>query len=110
MKTMKISIATCLAAALVIFMPRTSVRSQERPKTPASRVVWHHAARALLSPSTGMGQVIGYLRQIDGTTTSPFSGMAGESTAFFTFRTETFSLAPLANNGDIQLTLLSPEH
>ena len=107
MKTMKISIAMCLVAALVI-LPGTSVRSQEHPKTPASRVVWHHVARALLSPGTGTGQVIGYLSQIDGVTTSLFSGTPGESTAFFTFRTDTFSLTPLANNGDIQLTLLSP--
>lgn len=108
MKTRKISISMCLVAALTMLMPKTFVRSQERPMTPASRVVWHHVARALLSPSTGTGQVIGYLSQIDGVTTSLFNGTPGEATAFFTLRTDTFSLTPLANNGDIQLTLLSP--
>ena len=98
----------CLVAALAVVMSGALVRSQERPKAPASRVVWHHVARALLSPGTGTGQVIGYLSQIDGVTTSLFSGTPGEATAFFTIRTDTFSLTPLANNGDIQLTLLSP--
>jgi hypothetical protein len=112
MKTRKRSIAVCLVmclvAGLAILLPGTSVRSQEGRKTPASRVVWHHVARALLNPSTGTGQVIGYLSQIDGVTTSLFSGTPSEATAFFTFRTDTFSFTPLANNGDIQLTLLSP--
>jgi hypothetical protein len=102
-----LSLVVYLAAGLTILMPISSVRSQEGPKTPASRVVWHHVARALLNPSTGTGLVIGYLSQIDGVTASVFSGTPSEATAFFTFRTDSFSLTPIANNGDIQLTLLS---
>jgi hypothetical protein len=104
----KRSMTKCLVAALAILMSGVLVRSQERPKTPSSRVVWHHVARALLNPSSGTGGVVGYLSQIDGVTTSLFNGTPGEATAFFTIRTDTFSLTLIANNGDIQLTLLSP--
>jgi len=107
-KGITVCLVICVAAGLASLMPGSSVRSQEGPKTPASRVVWHHVARALLNPSTGTGLVIGYLSQIDGVTTSIFSGAPSEATAFFTFRTDTFSLTPIANNGNIQLTLLSP--
>jgi hypothetical protein len=107
-KVITACLAICLATGLVILMPGGSVRSQEGPKTPAARVVWHHVARALLNPSTGTGQVIGYISQIDGVSTSIFSGAPSEATAFFTFRTDTISLTPMASNGDIQLVLLSP--
>ena len=108
MKTRRRSLTTCLIVGLAILIFGTSVRSQERSKTPPARVVFHHVARALVNFGTGTGQVIGYLSTIDGVTGSLFSGTPGEATAFFTFRTDTFSFTPLAPNGDILLTLLSP--
>lgn len=113
-KTIPISFLLSLAVFLLAFTAKSGgplsgsfVQLEDSDKHPASRVVWHHVARALLNPN-GTGQVIGYASQIDGVAGSVFNGTPSEATAFFTFRTDTFSLTPLPDNGDVHVTLLSP--
>jgi hypothetical protein len=66
--------------------------------------------RAYLN-SSGQGEVVGYFTDITGIGASDtlFSkkGPPSEVTAFFTFRSDVFSLKPLPTNGDIGLDLVS---
>ena len=74
---------------------------------PTSGVACHFVGRAYLN-AVGQGEVIGYFTDIQGVSGALFSGAPGESTAFFTFRSDVFSLTPLPNNGDVGLDLVSP--
>ena len=64
--------------------------------------------RGFVSADFSQGQVVGYFTDINGIGASDtlFSGSPSEQTAFFTFRSNVFSLTPL-QNGDIGLDLVS---
>jgi hypothetical protein len=57
--------------------------------------------------ANGNGQVAGYFSDINGigASNSLFNGAPSESTAFFTFRSDTLTFTPLPSNGDITLLL-----
>jgi hypothetical protein len=55
----------------------------------------------------GQGQVAGYFTDIKGISGSLFNGSPSEATAFFTFRSDVFSVMPLPANGDVGLLLVS---
>jgi hypothetical protein len=79
----------------------------EAQQIPAAAVACYFVGRAFLNAS-GQGQVVGYFTDINGigASDSLFNGTPSEQTAFFTFRSNVFSLTPLLN-GDIGLDLTS---
>jgi hypothetical protein len=79
----------------------------EARQIPAAAVACYFVGRAFLNAS-GQGQVVGYFTDINGigASDSLFNGTPSEQTAFFTFRSNVFSLTPLLN-GDIGLDLTS---
>jgi hypothetical protein len=87
--------------------------AQQKPwaevkQIPAAAVACYFVGRAFLNAS-GQGQVVGYFTDINGlgAADSLFNGSPSERTAFFTFRSNVFSLTPLPLNGDIGLDLVS---
>jgi hypothetical protein len=57
----------CLLVLLVLLSGSSSFSQlQARHKTSASRVVWHIVARALINPSNGTAEVVGYFTDVDG--------------------------------------------
>jgi hypothetical protein len=80
----------------------------EAKQIPAAAVACYFVGRAFLNAS-GQGQVVGYFTDINelGAADSLFNGSPSERTAFFTFRSNVFSLTPLPLNGDIGLDLVS---
>lgn len=81
---------------------------QARHETSASRVVWHIVARALINPSNGTAQVVGYFTDLDGVSGSLFNGTPSEITAILTLRSDVFALQPLPSNGNVTLSVLEP--
>jgi len=82
----------------------------EAQQIPAVAVACYFVGRAFLNAS-GQGQVVGYFTDINGIGASdslfkPSSTGPSEQTAFFTFRSNVFSVTPL-QNGDIALDLTS---
>lgn len=73
----------------------------------AGEVAFYFVGRGLLNPSTGQGQVVGFLTDIKGISGPFFSGTPSEATAFFTFRSDVFSLRPLTADGDLASTIVS---
>ena len=83
--------------------------SSERPDTQGSAssgVACYFVGRAYLN-TTGQGQVVGYFTNIKGISRSLFNGSPSEASAFFTFRSDVFSVTPLPANGDVGLVLVS---
>jgi hypothetical protein len=80
----------------------------EAKQIPAAAVACYFVGRAFLNAS-GQGQVVGYFTDVNGlgAADSLFNGSPSEQTAFFTFRSNVFSLTPLPLNGDIGLDLVS---
>ena len=76
-------------------------------RIPASEVVWQHVGRIYLNPNTGKAVWAGYVVHINGITSSLFSGLPSEATAYFTFSTDVLSLTPMPSNGDMALSLVS---
>lgn len=76
---------------------------------PSSAVACYFVGRGYLNPVNGQGEVVGYFTDINGVGASDalFNGPPSENTAFFTFRTDVFSLAPLPSNGAFTLDLVS---
>jgi hypothetical protein len=72
----------------------------------SSAVDCYFIGRAYLN-ATGQGQVAGYFTSIKGLSGPLFSGSPSEATAFFTFRSDVFSLTPLPPNGEVGLDLVS---
>lgn len=93
--------------ALTVLVSGSSARSKAEDSTPAARVVMYLVGRAFLNPNNGQGEVVGYITDINGIPGPLFDGPPSESTAFFTFRSDIFSLRPLPTNGDIGLNLVS---
>jgi hypothetical protein len=87
--------------------------AQQRPwaeaaPIPSAGVACYFVGRAFLD-ANGQGQVVGYFTDINGigAADSLFKGSPSEKTAFFTFRSNVFSLIPLPANGDLGLDLVS---
>jgi len=81
--------------------------SEAHEPIPAGQVVWQHVGRIYLNPSTGKAVYAGYVVHLNGISTSLFNGAPSEATAFFTFSTDVLSLAPMPNDGDLALYLVS---
>lgn len=83
----------------------------EAQHTPSSAVACNFVGRFYLDPATFQGQVVGYFTNIhgifNGMSDPLFNGPPSESTAFFTFRSDLFSLKALPANGDLLLFLVS---
>jgi hypothetical protein len=99
------------AFTLLAFVPNNlvpltpAVFAQERTAT--SEVVWQHAGRVYLNPSTGKAVYVGYLVHINGFSSSLFNGSPSVATAYFTFSTDILTLTPMPNDGDVVLNLVS---
>jgi hypothetical protein len=83
----------------------------EAQQTPSSAVACYLVGRFYLNTTSLQGEVVGYLTNIhgifDGMSDPLFNGAPSERTAFFTFRSDMFSLNPLPANGDLGLFLVS---
>src|SRR6516164_214592 len=93
---------SALATLLMGWLPLA-----EAQQIPSSAVACYLVGRGYLDAATGTGEVAGYFSGINGigASDSLFNGSPGESTAFFTFRSDTFTLTSLPSNGDITLLL-----
>jgi hypothetical protein len=85
--------------------------AQQRPRleaqqTPSAAVTSYFVGRGFLN-TIGQGEVVGYFTNINGIPDPLFDGNPSEKTAFFTFRSDVFSLTPLPLNGDITPDLVS---
>jgi hypothetical protein len=80
-------------------------------QTPPSAVACNFVGRFYLNPISLQGEVVGYFTNIhgifDGLSAPLFNGTPSERTAFFTFRSDVFSLDALPANGDLELFLVS---
>jgi hypothetical protein len=96
---------TCLLAAVTV----SGFVSQAKPADPipVGPVAMHQLGRALFA-ANGTAQVIGYLAFIKGISGPLFAGPPSEATAFFTYRSNTFS-PEIISNGDISVFLISGE-
>lgn len=103
----KTAIRGCLLAVLAISASSARSRAVATERIPAARVAWHAAGRAFLNPANGTGFVVGYFSFLEGVPGPLFNGTSSEATAFFTFRSDVFSLEPLPANGDVALVLVA---
>lgn len=83
--------------------------SAEGKQIPAGAVACNFVGRAFLSADFSHGEVVGYFTDINGigTADSLFDSSPGEQSAYFTFRSNEFSLRSLPPNGDVGLDLVS---
>jgi len=81
----------------------------EAKQIPAAAVACYFVGRAFLSADFSQGEVVGYFTDINGigAADSLFNGNPGEQSAYFTFRSNVFSLKSLPPNGDVGLDLVS---
>ena len=105
---MKNRVRFCLLVAFVVFFSRHMIGGNGTGAVPAGQVAWQLVGKSLLNLETGMGQVLGYFTYLNGVPGPMFAGPPGESTAFFTLRSEPFSLETFPN-GNILIGLLGPE-
>ena len=94
---------------LGIFFGWTSLASAAEP-VPSSAVARYLVGRAHLNHNpdgTGQGQDVLYFTGINGISGSLFNGPPSDSTAFFTARSDVFSITPVRSNSDIVLELVS---
>ena len=93
---------SALATLLMGWLPLA-----EAQQIPSSAVACYFVGRFYFDSTTGTGEVVGYFSDINGIGASDllFNGTPGESTAFFTFRSDTLTLTSLPSNGDITLLL-----
>jgi hypothetical protein len=99
-----LAVLTALVAGL---SPQLEAQPEGQHAAPAARVVMYLVGRGFLNPSYGQGEIVGYITDIKGIPGPLFSGLPSESTAFFTFRSDVFTLQPLPANGDVGLSLVS---
>ncbi len=105
MKTLKGHIVIWLFAASAI--PGLISPAKAADRLPAAKVSDHYVGRVLVSADFSTGQVIGYYSFLEGVSGSLFSGTPSEATAYFTLRSDTFSLQSLTN-GPVTATLAEP--
>jgi hypothetical protein len=103
---MKYRIGILTALALCLSLNAHAQRNNQQSNIAASTVNCYFVGRAYLN-TTGHGQVVGYFTHIKGIHGSLFNGSPSEATAYFTFRSDIFSLTPLLANGDIGLDFVS---
>ena len=101
MQTIRLRVSI-LAMALLALAISTMPMSAQEGRPPTGRVAYHFVARLLQSPS-GTFFVIGYVNFLDGVSAPLFAGAPGEKTALMTFRSDTFSAAPLFNGNVLAL-------
>ena len=74
----------------------------------AGQNAWLGLARGFINPATGTAQVVGYFTLVEGTPGPFFSDVPSETTAFFTFRTDTLTLTPpIANGPDVSAIMFN---
>jgi hypothetical protein len=104
--------AICLSSSLLAGYPAYLIEANAAAKIPAAipaaRVAWQLVGRGLINPATGMVQVLGYFTFLEGVPGPMFLGAPSEATAFFTLRSDPFTLQTIPN-GDILVGLLGPE-
>jgi hypothetical protein len=105
MKNIKIYGEIFLLAALAATALVSRAKAADR--IPVGPVAAHQLGRALFA-ADGTAQVIGYLAFVKGISTSLFAGPPSESTAFLTYRSNTFS-PEIIGNGDISVFLITGE-
>jgi len=103
---MKYGISALGTLALCLSLNALAQSSNQQGTMVSSAVNCYFVGRAYLN-STGQGQLVGYFTNIKGISGSLFNGSPSEETAFFTFRSDVFSLTPLPVNGDIGLDAVS---
>src|SRR5215831_4876281 len=93
-----------ISALVALLMGWLSVA--EAQPIPSSAVACYFVGRAYFD-ANGNVQVAGYFSDINGigASNSLFNGTPSESTAFFTFRSDSFTNTSLPSNGDITLIL-----
>jgi hypothetical protein len=96
-----------ISALVALLMGCLSVA--EAQPVPSSAVACYFVARVYLNPVNGQGQAVGYFTDITGIGASDtlFHGPPGESTAFFTLRSNVFSAEALPSNGAFTLDLVN---
>jgi hypothetical protein len=100
-----LAVLTALVAGL---SPQLEAQPEGQHSAPASRVVMYLVGRGFLNPNNGQSEIVGYITDIKGIPGSLFSGLPSESTAFFTFRSDIFTLQPLPTNGNVGLSQVTP--
>lgn len=105
---MKNRIIGCLILVSIACLPWYVVEANPQTKVQAARVAWQLVGRSLIDPATGTAEVLGYFTFLEGIPEPMFSGAPGESTAFFTLRSEPFTLQTFPN-GDVLIGLLGTE-
>lgn len=96
-----------IAAVSLSVLPLGPLAVSHAQQVQPGEVAFYFVGRALLNPSTGQGQVVGFLTDIKGISGPFFSGTPNEATAFFTFRSDLFSLRPLTADGNLASTIVS---
>lgn len=99
---MKNTIGRLAAIALggaLLFAP---VSRAEDGRAGAGQVLYHYVGRVTLDFRTSTATIIAYFTHLQGTPASApmFSGVPGESTAYFTLRADA-TFQPIAGNGDL---------
>jgi len=94
------------ALALCLSLTAHAQLNNQQGIVASSAVDCYFVGRGYLN-ATGQGQVAGYFTNIKGISGSLFNGSPSEATAFFTFRSDVFSLTPLPTNGDVGLNFVS---
>jgi hypothetical protein len=114
MKTHTLNTKFCTLALVALI--GGSLIPAEAQKTPTSAVACNFVGRFYLNPISLQGEVVGYFTNIhgifNGMSAPLFNGSPSENTAFFTFRSDVFTLNPqpaggLPANGDLVLFLVS---
>jgi hypothetical protein len=103
-----------LILAVLLGSVNSPAQAQQRSRIevqqiPSSAVACYFVGRFYLDTSSFQGEVVGYFTDISriGASDSLFNGSPSEQTAFFTLRSDMFSLTSLPANGDLGLFLVS---
>ncbi len=105
--TRVLAITFVVGAAFASAWPCAGFAPESTAAIRANQVVWQHVGRIYLDPHTGSAVYAGYLTHLNGITSSLFDGAPSEATAYLTFSTDVLSITPIANNGDVALSLVS---
>jgi hypothetical protein len=92
-------VCACITSVALIRLRGEEKREPARGAIPTGEIAIHVIGRLIVDAS-GNGQAVGYYPYIAGISGSFFSGVPGEATAFFTFRSAT-APAQLIPNGNL---------
>jgi hypothetical protein len=104
MKSMQRYVVMSAFAAIAASVLGLVTPGKAANKVAAAQVADHYVGRVLVAADFSSGQVIGYYTFLEGITGPFFSGTPGEATAFFTLRSDVFSLQTIGN-GPVAATL-----